>query len=258
MEANWRDLHGKVIKEFLSYINEQTESFILKGGTALAQCYNLNRFSEDIDLDSQKENIIHHIQAFCKLNHYDYRIAKDTVTVKRAFINYGNTEKPLKVEVSYRNKQLPQEEIKKINGIMVYSINKLAQMKSNAYNARDKIRDLFDLAFIINNYHSELSPATLSFVADALQYKGLEQVDYVLATQHDELIDNDLLIENFLEMHDKLGLLYDEDEWELSKEYYTKPISPSEIARAIHEECRDMKRLPTVNKIKEDSKSKIR
>lgn len=35
MEANWRDLHGKVIKEFLSYINEQTESFILKGGTAL-------------------------------------------------------------------------------------------------------------------------------------------------------------------------------------------------------------------------------
>ena len=86
MEVNWRDLHGKVIKEFLSYINEQTESFILKGGTALAQCYNLNRFSEDIYLDSQKENIMHHIQAFCKLNHYDYRIAKDTVTVKRTFI----------------------------------------------------------------------------------------------------------------------------------------------------------------------------
>ena len=141
---------------------------------------------------------------------------------------------------------------------MVYSINKLAQMKSNAYNARDKIRDLFDLAFIINNYYRELSPATLSFVADALQYKGLEQVDYVLATQHDELIDNDLLIENFLEMHDKLGLLYDENERELSKEYYTKPISPSEIAKAIHEECREIKRLPTVNKIKEDSKSKIR
>ena len=50
MEVNWRDLHGKVIKEFLSYINEQTESFILKGGTALAQCYSLNRFSEDIEL----------------------------------------------------------------------------------------------------------------------------------------------------------------------------------------------------------------
>ncbi len=24
MEANWRDLHGKVIKEFLSYINEKS------------------------------------------------------------------------------------------------------------------------------------------------------------------------------------------------------------------------------------------
>ena len=92
MEVNWRDLHGKVIKEFLSYINEQTESFILKGGTALAQCYNLNRFSEDIYLDSQKENIMHHIQAFCKLNHYDYRIAKDTVTVKRTFINLGSLQ----------------------------------------------------------------------------------------------------------------------------------------------------------------------
>lgn len=92
MEANECGLHGKVIKEFLNYLNEQTENFVLKDGTALVQCYNLNIFSENIDLDSQKENIIHHIQAFCRLNHYDYRIAKETVTVKRAFINYGNAE----------------------------------------------------------------------------------------------------------------------------------------------------------------------
>ena len=239
MESNWRDLHGKVIADFLTFLNKQTDSFVLKGGTALAQCYQLNRFSEDIDLDAEKENIIHHIQNFCKLNRYDYRIAKDTPTVKRAFINYGNTEKPLKIEVSYRNKRLPYGEIRNINGISVYSINRLAQMKSNAYNARDKIRDLFDLAFIVNNYYNELAPATLSIISDALQYKGLEQVDYVLATQHDELIDSNMLIESFLEMHDKLGLLYDDDEREIAKEYCKDAISPQEMAKTLHHHCHD-------------------
>ena len=205
----------------------------------MAQCYHLNRFSEDIDLDAEKENIIHHIQNFCKLNHYDYRIAKDTPTVKRAFIHYGNTEKPLKIEVSYRNKQLPYGEIRNINRISVYSIERLAQMKSNAYNARDKIRDLFDLAFIVNNYYNELAPSTLSIIADALQYKGLEQVDYVLSTQHDELIDSDMLIESFLKMHDKLGLLYDDDEREIAKEYCKNVISPQEMAKTLRQHCHD-------------------
>ena len=232
MNNGWRELHGKVIDCFLRYLNDKTDSFILKGGTALAKCYNLNRFSEDIDLDARKENIIHHVQSFCKQHNYSVRVAKDTAIVKRCLVNYGNHEKPLKIEVSYRNKSISTDTIKNINGIQVYSIDKLAQMKCNAYNARDKIRDLFDLAFITNNYYNDLSEATLSIISDALQYKGLEQVDYILATQHDELIDPDQLITSFLKMHERLGLILDEYETELVEN--SVAVSPKELAAEIY------------------------
>lgn len=231
MKMDWRSLHGEAISSFLTYLNSMTTSFVLKGGTALAQCYGLGRFSEDIDLDARRENIIHHVQGFCKQHEYTFRIAKDTPTVKRCFVTYGNDEKPLKIEVSYRNQRLSDGDVKNINGIVVYSIDKLAQMKSNAYNARDKIRDLFDLAFIVNNYYSQLSAVTLNIISDALQYKGLEQVDYMIATQSDELINNDELINSFLEMHDKLGLLYDENEKEILHEH--ENVSHSDIAMSI-------------------------
>ena len=122
--------------------------------------------------------------------------------------------------------------IKNINGIQVYSIDKLAQMKCNAYNARDKIRDLFDLAFITTNYYKDLRETTITLISESLQYKGLEQVDYILATQHDELIDPDQLVASFLEMHEKLGLLLDEHETELVENSFV--VSPEEVATEIH------------------------
>ena len=53
---DWREKHEQVIKELLDYINDKGDSYILKGGTALKQCCNLDRFSEDIDLDGKKQN----------------------------------------------------------------------------------------------------------------------------------------------------------------------------------------------------------
>ncbi len=44
---------------------------------------------------------------------------------------------------------------------------------------------------------------------DALSFKGLEQFDYLLKTQTDELIDNEKLGVDFLDMFDQLGLIDD-------------------------------------------------
>lgn len=45
--------HGLAIRRVLRGINSsQGNPFVLKGGTALMECYGLDRFSEDIDLDS--------------------------------------------------------------------------------------------------------------------------------------------------------------------------------------------------------------
>ncbi len=210
---DWRIAHGEAISTFLQYMNKQSSDYILKGGTSLMTCYNLDRFSEDIDLDCIRSTQIKTIVSdFCNSRGYTYRIAKDTNTVKRFMINYGNAEKPLKIEVSYRKKIIEPSEYTRINGITVYNIDDICRMKMNAYISRDKIRDLYDLSFICNNYWERLSNSTIKSLRDCVSFKGLEQFDYLIKTQSDELINNDKLAEDFLGMYDKLGLLVDDDE----------------------------------------------
>lgn len=215
---DWQIDHKKVIDDFLQYLNKQTDKFILKGGTALLECYNLNRFSEDIDLDGKSKNIEDIVKRFCSNNNFVYRVAKNTNTVKRFMINYGNISKPLKIEVSYRKAIINTTETTKINGIAVYTIDTLLLMKTNAYVGRDKLRDLFDVCFICNNYHNELSDTVLFNLRNALEYKGLEHFDMIVNQQEDELIDNDKLAEEFLKMYDSLGLLQNEIEHEIATE----------------------------------------
>lgn len=208
MNKGCNEKHGKVINKFLNYLNEQSNQFILKGGTALMTCYGLNRFSEDIDLDSTNKNQFFKIvDTFCKKNNCEYRIAKDTDTTKRANIHYKDCEKPLKVELSLRNKFIDESTICTRNGITVYNIDTLASLKTAAYAGRDKIRDLYDVVFICNNYWDELSTSTKMLMQATVGFKGLEQLDYVISTQHDDLIDNDKLANDFLDVYDKLGLI---------------------------------------------------
>lgn len=205
---DWREKHFDIIKEFLKFLNKNSEEFILKGGTALLTCYGLDRFSEDIDLDAiSKRNIEKIIEEFCRMNLYTYRMVKDTDTTKRFFITYNDTGRSLKIEVSYRRNKIDFSEYQRINEILVYNINELCLMKANAYTGRDKIRDLYDICFICNNYWENLSADVKSFIRVAVEYKGLEQFEYIIKDQKDELINNEKLEEKFLEMYDKLGLL---------------------------------------------------
>ncbi|MCD8028231.1 MAG: hypothetical protein LUF02_06150 [Erysipelotrichaceae bacterium] len=80
-------------------------------------------------------------------------------------------------------------------------------MKLNAYTNRDKIRDLYDIVFISKNYWDCLSDFAKGMLKDSLGFKGLEQFDYLMMYQEDELINKDKLSNDFLELFDKLGLL---------------------------------------------------
>ena len=175
-------------------------------------CYGLDRFSEDIDLDAKDQNIAEYVVGFCEENQYDFRVAKDTDTVKRYMIHYGNEGKPLKVETSFRRKHIPAEETTKINDVQVYRINPLCAMKVNAYMGRDKLRDLYDITFICNNYFDELQPEIKALLQNALMYKGKEHFDYIVSQQQDDLIDENRLAESFLKMFDKFDLLYTKEE----------------------------------------------
>lgn len=186
------------------------------------ECYGLNRFSEDIDLDSTGgQTILKIIDTFCNRNGYTSRVAKNTETVKRIFIHYedesNDEEKPLKIEISYRSKEIPKEITCIRNGILVYDINYLTLLKNNAFNSRNKIRDLYDLTFIYNHYKDNLQPYIKETMTQSIQHKGLEYFDYITENQKDDLIDKDNLTNDFLKMYFDMGLLKDTME-ELSEE----------------------------------------
>lgn len=209
MNKKQMNKHKVVIDDFLKALNTQTDNYVLKGGTSLMECYNLDRFSEDIDLDSTDyETIEKIVKSYCDTKGFDYFHKKDTPTVQRFTIHYGS-EKPLKVEVSYRKESIDEDDVVKINGVNVYKIDVIASQKIGAYSSRDKLRDLYDVTFICNNYWDELDKKTKSQIQNAIEYKGLEHFDYIVDTQSDPLIDNDKLANDFLNMFDKLGLISD-------------------------------------------------
>lgn len=205
-------LHGEIIKDFVLFLNSVSDRFVLKGGTSLVLCYGLTRFSEDIDLDGfDKDSFYRVVGDFIKEYSSKYkclycRIVEDSGTLKRVLIHYGG-EKPLKVEVSYRGKVYPQYNICSIKGILVYNIESLMCLKINAFSGRDKLRDLYDIVFIYLNYKKSLSSGTIFSLKNAICYKGVDYVDYLLKTQKDDLIDSNVLADCFMKMYYDLGLV---------------------------------------------------
>lgn len=199
--------HKDLIHDFLIYINSQDDQYILKGGTALMECYGLDRFSENVDLDGHGDSIKDYVDRFAKKRGIDYQVVKDTSTVKRFMLHNGGDL--IKVEVSCRYKHINPATVNKINGISVYNLDTLAMMKNNAYQSRAKIRDLYDLSFILAHHWDDVSQQTKAAVADALSYNGLERFYYHVQTQQDALVPKDRLEEmtnNFLSVYDRLGL----------------------------------------------------
>ena len=211
--ADWQQDHKVVIHQFLKQMNHGSSAFILKGGTALMECYGLDRFSEDIDLDASRAKLHGFVDDFCKRAGYSYRIAKDTPTVNRFMIDYGSEmNKRLKVEISYRTMVIPPDSYTEVNGIQVYTMDRMAQLKAAAYLSRDRIRDLYDLCYICNQYLPDLKESTVTQIKDAFSYKGFDNFDYVTRNECDPFIDKARLADAYLKVFDCLGLLYTNDE----------------------------------------------
>lgn len=212
-----RAKHKEIMYSLLDCIvAKHSDNFILKGGTALMRCYGLDRFSEDIDFDGKRlsANIARTIRDFCNENNYSCNESKDTRLVRRFKIHYDNlntNDDLLKIEVSYRQKQIPERLYQFKKGVYVYTIDELCLLKAQAYHGRDRLRDMYDLCFIYEHYSSFLSESTIRYVTEAMGEKGLEQLDYLVNDlgQHDKLIDEDKLADMFLSTMYKLGQLDD-------------------------------------------------
>ena len=207
--------HESTIKTFLDLIFSQYGNhFILKGGTALRYCYGLNRFSEDIDLDSIDTEIAIEktLQDYCAENKYSFRFRKNSNTVKRCIIHYNNLDSGddlLKIEISFRRGFITKEAYTYINGVYVYTLDELCALKLAAYSDRAKIRDLYDLCFLGNCCFDSLSNATKRNMQNVMAERGLDFADSLLVQSEDNLIDKDALAVSVLDLYGKLNLIDD-------------------------------------------------
>lgn len=202
MQSNSEKRHVQVMRFFLDFIGPDY-GLVLKGGTALLLCYDLDRFSEDLDFDATSPHIstINAVKAFCEKTGFGCYVKKETDTVQRCTVHYDD-DRVLKIETSYRDTVDPSDTAI-IEGISVYKLDPIAQKKADAYSSRDRLRDLHDISFIVNEQWDALCPVTKSMLRRVLLDKGLEQFDLITAQQSDDLIDTAALMANFLTAYDK-------------------------------------------------------
>lgn len=125
---------------------------IIHGGTTIWRCYNGNRFSEDIDAYIPKE--ISKIDTlFESLGKKGFRILKKKVGKNSIYSNLELNRTIVRFEAIFKtiNGVLKEYQTSEGNLITVYTLTpeELIKEKVNAYTKRFKIRDLYDIFFLL-------------------------------------------------------------------------------------------------------------
>jgi len=209
------DIDRKYFEEKLQFVPYQTDrsllmyelaknislnkknDLLLKGGTALLFCYGLNRFSTDFDYDGMKQKIdlqkcIEDVFKNNNLNLTDLILKKDTDTVKRYMLHYKEAvDDPIKLEISFRNIDYFKNNnyAENINNLYTYPILILSRMKIDTFLTRTKARDVFDTAFLLQNYAKTFDEERIIKCYNKLNDLGLNYFE--------NLINEDKIIKNY-------------------------------------------------------------
>jgi len=126
---------------------------ILHGGTSIWRCYKGNRFSEDIDVYLARDE--KEIENFFKtLEKRGFKIIKKRLKENSLYseLTFNNT--PIRFEATFQTKKplLGKYETSESFFINVYTLSPedLIVEKINTYLKRKKIRDLYDIFFLLN------------------------------------------------------------------------------------------------------------
>lgn len=141
-------LQDLLVQELFSFF----DNAVLHGGTAIWRCYNGNRFSEDIDIylvkDEAKINLF-----FSKLEKVGFIIEKKKFTDNSLYSSLRLDRTLIKFEIIFKKVKGVLKEYTTVEGnlISVYTLSpeELIIEKINAYLNRLKIRDLYDLFFLL-------------------------------------------------------------------------------------------------------------
>ena len=127
----------------------------------------------------------------------------------RAMLDYGGQSHlgnyPLKIEVSNRNKIFLQQgalTYTNIDGVNVYNISELIDMKIAAFNGRDKVMDLYDLNFLLNKYPEYFDCKQLWQINERIAYCGADELNMLLADEvkmHKLISNENIDLNNFVQ-----------------------------------------------------------
>jgi predicted nucleotidyltransferase component of viral defense system len=195
----------ELMKAIAREISQKNADAVLKGGTALLIAYELDRFSEDMDFDiprgslSDFEESIKRAAMSVGLRDVSVIVKKDTDTTKRFMLHYGafrdndrNGDYPLKIEISMRNAEIDRNDVNEKDGIRVYTIERLAEQKINAFLEREAGRDIYDVAFLTSRYPDVLTENTWKRIEKHVNERG---IDALSAAFEEERREDALLIE---------------------------------------------------------------
>ena len=150
-----KEIHKKIAEAQDLIVQEMLNSFnsvVLHGGTAIWRCYKGNRFSEDIDVYIQKD--INKINLFFKnLEKKGFIVKKKRIKENSLFSDLQFNRVSVKFEALFKNVKGVLKDYETIEGnyIVLYSLTpeELIAEKVNAYIKRLKIRDIYDIFFLL-------------------------------------------------------------------------------------------------------------
>src|SRR3989338_3348921 len=152
-----REAHRKIayaqdiiVKEVYSVLNNS----VLHGGTAIWRCYNGKRFSEDLDFyfskDKKKVELV-----FENLKRQGFVILKKKISDTSVYSELELERVSVRLEATFQKKSkiLCDYEMLDGNFISIYSltVEQFISEKSNTYLKRFKVRDLWDVFFLLKN-----------------------------------------------------------------------------------------------------------
>ncbi len=171
--------------------------FVLKGGTALALLYGLDRHSVDLDFDcgsAKRLSIENHVrdglrQANVPMSAFNR--GRPMWKGRRFRVRYINPDnhkqRLLTVELSFRT-QPRAHDVEVVDGIRTYKIPTLFDQKLNAAADRTKARDLYDLGFLAESYGDSFSTEQISRADEFNRDWEVLAGRYRRAFQTDELL----------------------------------------------------------------------
>ena len=139
-----------IVEELYAVFNDA----VLHGGTAIWRCYGANRFSEDIDVYLPR-NIQKIEELFVDFVKKGFEIAKKKIGENSIYANLRFNRIDVRFEAVFKKAVGSLKEYEKIDGnvITVYTLTpeEFIQEKVAAYTKRRKIRDLYDIFFLMRH-----------------------------------------------------------------------------------------------------------